>query len=265
MMTGLPVVKMSRRKILMGLAAGSVVPMVSACVENQALGRSQFITVSNDQLVQLADSTWRESLQQERLSRDSEANARVQRVGRRIADASRLSGYEWEFVVFEGDQANAWALPNGKVAVYTGMLDIMANDDQVATVVGHEVAHVAGQHAAERASQQQAAGLGTALAAVAIDGATEGDGAQQWAGILGAGLTFGVILPYSRRHELEADRIGVDYMDRAGYRPSQAIDFWSRMANQNQSGRNPAFLSTHPDPGSRISALREHIAQRGYA
>jgi predicted Zn-dependent protease len=264
-MTDLPVVTMSRRKILMGLAAGYVVPL-AACAENPALGRSQFMVVSDAQLAQMADQTWQDALSQERVSRDANRNAQVRRVGERIAGVSGLTQYDWEFVVFESEQANAWALPNGKVAMYTGMLDLMENDDQVATVVGHEVAHVAGRHAAERASQQMAAGLGTSLAAVAI-GATGrgGDNADMWAGVLGAGATFAVILPYSRSHELEADRIGVDYMDRAGYRPSQALDFWSRMAGRDQTGRPPVFLSTHPDPQNRIVQLRQHIQSRGYA
>lgn len=256
-------ISMNRRQILTGLATGSVVALAPGCAENAALGRSQLMLVSQDQIQQLSAVAWQESLQRERISRDPALNAQIQRVGQRITRASGIQR-EWEFVVFDSDQSNAWVLPNGKVAFYRGIMEEMENDDQVATVMGHEAAHIAGRHAAERASQQQAAGIGAGLAAVALDSA-DVENAGRWAAILGAGVTFGVILPYSRRHELEADAIGVDYMARAGYDPRQALRFWEAKAAQSQ-GRSavPEFASTHPSDATRIAALRRILADRNY-
>lgn len=257
------VIRMNRRQILTGLASGTVVAFAPGCVENPTLGRSQLILVSEEQIAQLSAQAWQQSLQRERVSRDPALNAQLQRVGRRIAQASGLA-YDWEFVVFDSDQENAWVLPGGKVAFYRGIMETMENDDQVATVMGHEAAHLAGRHAAERASQQQAAGIGLGLASVALD-AGDVENTAQWAAILGAGVTFGVLLPYSRRHELEADRFGVDYMVRAGYDPREALDFWTSKAAQ-QTGRRsvPEFASTHPSDETRIAALREYLVARNY-
>lgn len=257
------IVRMNRRQILQGLACGSVVAIAPGCTENTALGRSQLMLVSDSQIQQLSAQAWQQSLQRERISRDPALNAQLNRVGQRITRASGLN-YPWEFVVFDSDQQNAWVLPGGKVAFYRGILETMDNDDQVATVMGHEAAHLAGRHAAERASQQQAAGIGLGLASVALD-AGDVENTAQWAAILGAGVTFGVLLPYSRRHELEADRIGVDYMVRAGYNPREALDFWTSKAAEADSPRSvPEFASTHPSDATRIAALREYLAARNY-
>lgn len=256
-------VRMNRRQILQGLATGTVVAMVPGCVENPALGRSQLMLVSESQIAQLSAQAWQQSLKRERISRDPALNAQLQRVGERVSRASGLD-YDWEFVVFDSDQENAWVLPGGKVAFYRGIMETMDNDDQVATVMGHEAAHLAGRHAAERASQQQAAGIGLGLASVALD-AGDVENTAQWAAILGAGVTFGVLLPYSRQHELEADRIGVDYMARAGYQPREALTFWQSKAAQ-KTGRPsvPEFASTHPSDETRIAALRDYLAARNY-
>ena len=257
------VVSMSRRQLVRGLATGSVVAFAAGCAENTALGRSQLMLVSEEQIAQLSAQAWQQSLQRERISRDPQLNARVERVGARVTRASGLN-YPWEYVVFDSDQENAWVLPGGKVAFYRGILETMENDHQIATVMGHEAAHLAGRHAAERASQQQAAGIGLGLASVALD-AGDVENTAQWAAILGAGVTFGVILPYSRRHELEADRLGVEYMARAGYDPRQALRFWESKAAQS-AGRNatPEFASTHPSDATRIAALRQYLAEQNY-
>ena len=256
-------VKMSRREIIRGLAAGTVFPIAAGCAENAALGRSQLMLVSDEQVAQMSGQAWQEALQSEPISRDPELNARVRRVGDRIVRASGMTQYDWEYVVFDSDEQNAWTLPRGKVAFYRGILETMENDDQIATVMGHEAAHVAGRHAAERASQQMAAGVGLGLASVALEGA-DAENSQQWAGILGMGVTFGVLLPYSRRHELEADRIGVDYMMDARYDPRQALRFWQAKAAQNQR-QTIELMSTHPSDATRIAALEEHLRRRGYS
>ena len=257
----LPRVTLGRRELLMGLAAGTVVPLtVSGCATDGGVG--QFL-VSDQQIMQASQMAWQEALRENRVSRDPAMRRRVERVGQRIVPASGLTQYNWEFVVFENDQQNAWVLPNGKVAFYSGLLDIMDNDDQVATVMGHEVGHVRANHAAHRARQQTAAGLGLAVVGAGL-GAADVQNRELWAGVLGAGLTFGVLLPYSRQHELEADRLGVDYMNAARYRPSEALDFWRTMAARNR--RQPMeLMSTHPSNETRMSALEDHIRSRGYA
>ncbi len=257
---------MHRRELIMGLAAGSIVPLVGGCAENAALGRSQLMLVSDGQLAQLSDQAWQDSLQRERVLRDPSYTRRLQRVGERVVAASGQTHLDWEFVVFDSDTVNAWVLPNGKVGFYKGILDIMATDDHIATVMGHEVGHVAGRHSAERASQQMAAQMGVSLLASAI-GSTGSQYAQYSDDIgaaLGMGVTYGVILPYSREHEYEADRLGVDYMVAGRYDPRQAIDFWVAMSSTNEH-RSMEFASTHPSDDNRIAAMRQHIQARGYA
>jgi predicted Zn-dependent protease len=258
-----PRVTMGRREILLGLAAGTVVPLTAGC-ETTSGGFGEFL-VSDAQIQQASQASWSQALQRERVSRDPALRRRVERVGNRMVPVSGLTQYDWEFVVFESDTENAWVLPNGKVAFYRGLLDNMRNDDEIAVVMGHEIGHVRRNHAAQRARQQAAAGLGLAIVSVGL-GAAEVENADQWAGILGAGLTFGVLLPYSRQHEYEADQLGVDYMDGSGYRPSQAISFWEGMSRRSAGrSRPPAFLSTHPNDQQRMAALRQHIQARGYA
>ncbi len=269
----LPTVVMSRRQLISGLAAGSVAAFssagVSGCVTNEALGRRQLLLVSDQQLAQLAASSWTQALQQIPQTNDRALRRRVQGVGDRIVQAAdrrfpqqNLTQYNWEFAVFEDDTVNAWVMPGGKVGFHTGILDIMDNNDQIATVMGHEAGHVVGRHGAERYSQQMAAQGGMALANVAL-AASDVRYASTIAGVLGAGVTFGVILPYSRKHEYEADRLGADFMVGANYRAQEAVRFWDTMTQQ--SGQRPAeFMSTHPSDVNRIAAMQSYISGQGY-
>ncbi len=257
-----PRISMGRREILLGLAAGTVIPLTAGCETSDGFGQ---MLVSDQQIQQASSAAWAEALQRETVSRDPALRRRVERVGNRMVPVSGLSQYNWEFVVFDSDVENAWVLPNGKVAFYRGILDNMRNDDEVAVVMGHEIAHVRRNHAAQRARQQAAAGVGLAIVSAGL-GAAEVQNADRWAGIMGAGLTFGVLLPYSRQHEYEADQLGVDYMHGSGYRPSQSITFWEGMSARSQGrSRPPALLSTHPNDQQRMAALRQHIQARGYA
>ncbi len=251
-------VTLSRRQLVSGLAAGTVVAL-SGCVENPELGRRQLLLVSDDQLSQLAVGAWQQMRQQERVSRDPALNRRLATIGDRIVNASGLTNYNWEYTVFENDQVNAFVMPGGKVGFYTGILDIMANDSQVATVMGHEVGHVAGRHAAERYSQSAVANLGVQAVSAGLQ-AGDVSYAREIAGVLGAGVTFGIILPYSRQHEFEADRLGVRYMDAARYDPREALTFWQGMSARHQSNRL-AFMSTHPSDENRIAAMQQQIAR----
>ncbi len=248
-------VVMDRRDVLAGLAAGTVVAL-SGCVQNPNLGRSQFILVSDEQLAAMSQNAWSEIRQTERFSRDRGTNRKVEQIGARIVDAANVGDRNWEFHVIDNDTVNAFVMPGGQVAFYQGILDIMENDDQIATVMGHEVGHVVGRHAAERASQQIAAGVGLTVANIAIAQSDIGY-RNEISAILGAGVTFGVILPYSRQHEFEADRLGVTYMNAANYRPREALAFWETMAAEG--GNTVDFMSTHPSDSRRINAMQQHI------
>ncbi|MEE2527175.1 M48 family metallopeptidase [Hyphobacterium sp. HN65] len=255
-------ISMNRRDIVLGLAAGSIIP-VSGCAQNDALGRSQLQLVSQNQLMSLSQQAWTDALQRERVLRDPGYNRRLQRVGANMVSSTGMTDLDWEFVVIDSDQVNAWVLPNGKVAFYRGILDIMEEDGHIATVMGHEMGHVAGRHAAERASQQRASQIGLQIAGALLQ--QQGvNFDQNMAAALGAGVTYGVILPYSRQHEFEADRLGVDYMVGAGYEPHQAIDFWLAMSTLHQDA-SFEFMSTHPSDEARVDAMRAHIASRGYS
>lgn len=265
-------VKMDRRELLTGLAAGTVVPiMASGCSTNAALDRQQIMLVSDGQLAQLAAGSWRQALSQTRQTRDYGKRRRVEQVGTRIVDAADkqfpargLTKQNWEFAVFDEDTINAWVMPGGKVGFYTGILDIMSNDDQVATVMGHEVGHVVGRHAAERMSQQLVGTGVIAVGNIALD-RYDVKHKRELGALLGAGVTFGYVLPYSRLHEYEADRLGVDFMNGGSYRPPEALTFWQNMMRKNQGRARPLeWMSTHPSDGNRIARMRSHIASKGY-
>src|SRR5687767_5083410 len=172
---------------------------------------------------------YRDVLQKSRVSTDPALNAQVTRVGQRIAQATGRTDYQWEFKVIEDKQVNAFCLPGGKVAVYTGILPIARDDAGLAAVLGHEVAHAVARHGGERVSQALLVQTGLAATQVAL---SRGDPrtVQMVAALLGAGATVGLILPWSRAQESEADRLGLTYMAKAGYHPQAARDFWVRMA-----------------------------------
>ena len=249
-------VRMTRRQLVQGLAAGSVVAL-SGCVNNPHLGRDQLMLISDQQLAAMSGATWQKVTQEYRPVRGGSMARAVDRVGQRIVSASGLSANRnWQFTLLDSDQVNAFVLPGGQVAFFEGITKKFDNESQMATVMGHEVGHVAGQHAAERASQQLVAGLGMTVAQVAI-ASTDSRYASEIAGVLGAGVTFGFILPYSRQHEYEADALGLRYMARSGYEPRESVNFWRNMMG---SGPQVAeFMSTHPSDRNRISALNQQI------
>lgn len=204
-----------------------------------------------------------EMRQSEPVSSDPRTNERVQRVGRRIAAAvgDALPGAQWEFVVFESKDLNAFALPGGKVGVYTGLLRLMESDDELATVMGHEIAHVTARHGAERMTEALAIAAGGAIAGVAAEKYAK-DRKDAFLMAYGLGATTLVALPHSRRGESEADYIGLRYAAKAGYDPRAAITFWQKMSLQKQQaggGKLPAFLSTHPSDAQRIADLQQQV------
>jgi hypothetical protein len=194
-------------------------------------------------------------------TKEESANAKaaiemVDRVSNRIIDAAELRGkYSWQTVVVKSKVPNAFVLPNGKIVVFSGLLPVAKTEAGLAAVLGHEVAHVTARHGAERVSQVLLADIAVTAASVALVAANVQGGAAMGAA-LGVGAHFGVLLPYSRTHESEADRIGLIYMARAGYNPSEAIGLWQRMAAAG-TGNSWEFLSTHPSPATRQVQIAE--------
>lgn len=232
---------------------------LSGCETNDALGRSQLILFDEASLEQSALSAWQEQLKTAKVSADPQMNARVRAVGARIVAAAGMGDRQWEYVVFQDDQPNAFVIPGNKVGVNSGLFKVVKNDDQLAAVLGHETGHVIARHAAERASQQTAAGVVLQAATSATSGKTQ----QAVANYGGLGAQLGFLLPYSRKHESEADRIGVDLMVKAGYRPSESIVLWQNMMTVGKNAP-PEFLSTHPSDQTRINDLKAYIAAKGY-
>ena len=231
---------------------------VGACAYNESLGRNQFLIVDDSALIQQSNAAWAETLKTQKVSTNAAQNERVRRVGGRVVQAAGLAGRNWDYAVFDDASPNAFVLPSGQIGVTTGLLKVVQNDDQLATVLGHEVGHVVARHAAERYSTQSTTGL--VLGAVQ---GRAGDYSQAVGAIGGLGAQLGLLLPFSRNHELEADRLGVDYVAAAGYKPSESIALWRLMAQQRQSG-TPEFASTHPSDQTRITALQQYIASRGW-
>jgi predicted Zn-dependent protease len=197
--------------------------------------------------------------QEQKVSNDRNAQRYVQCVTNAITGQLQADAAGWEVVVFEDDSANAFALPGKKIGVHTGLLALAENQDQLASVVAHEIGHVLSRHGAERVSQQFAAG--TAMQMIdAYVGQNSPESSKLAMALLGLGTQVGVLLPYNRLQESEADIIGLDLMARAGFDPRQAIDLWENMSSQGAS-RPPEFLSTHPAPASRIRELRERMPQ----
>lgn len=254
--------RLPRRDLIRGLAAGTILVAAPGCSTNPETGRNQLMLVNDGALASMALDAWREEKSKTPIYQDRAANDRLRRVGERIAVAANRPNDPWEFVVFNKPDKNAFVLPGGKVGFYKGLLDLTENDDQIATVLGHEVGHVTGRHAAERYSLQmsgQLAMLGAQAATRNASADTRNAGMQA----LGLGLMLGVVLPYSRDHESEADRLGLNYMHAAGYNPRQAVTFWQRMS-QSGGPRQPEFLSTHPEPANRIRAIQTYIINQGW-
>jgi predicted Zn-dependent protease len=239
--------------------------VLGGCATAPETGRSQLLLVDSSQEAQLGLKAFEEIKAEKPVSRDADKKAQLQSVGRRIARVARLPDARWEFVLFDDPkQPNAFALPGGKVGVYTGILPITQNEAGLAAVVAHEVAHVSARHGAERMSQGIAVQLGGTLLSAALGtsgyGGVTRDLAMQ---AYGLGTQVGLLLPYSRTQELEADRIGLLYMARAGFDPREAVAFWKRFQayNAKRGGRPPEFLSTHPLDNNRIAKLQEFLPQ----
>ncbi len=275
-----PRIKMSRRGLIKGLASGTVVPLVVGCSTNPVTGASQLILpgFDNASLAAMSSAAWSDMKSQTPQTSDSRLRNRVLNVWDRTArgrttaltdiynQSSHYTPSEWEVAVFDTDDVNAFVMPGQQVGVYRGITELTENDDQLASVLGHEAGHIDGRHSAARASAQTAAQLTMVAGSIAI---AQSDELKQYGSTIvalgGAALQFGVLLPYSRQHELEADKLGVDYMHKAGYDVTQAPRLWELMDKRSAGNRPPEFMSTHPDPGRRRQELINFINARGYA
>lgn len=258
-------------KSILNLAVyGFLVIFIISCSKVPITGRKQLIIIPDGQLYPASFGQYSDFMKTAKLSTNATQSQLVKKVGNNIKNAvetylkekklsDRLSDYKWEFNLVEDPTANAWCMPGGKVAVYTGILPITQTEAGLAVVMGHEIAHAIAEHGGERMSQSMIQQLG----GVALNVALKEKSAQTqslWMAAYGAGSQVGVMLPFSRLHETEADKLGLIFMSIAGYNPSEAIAFWQRMS-QNSTGKPPEFLSTHPSDNTRINDLKKYLPE----
>lgn len=251
--------------------------LLIACTTVPLTGRKQTNFVSDVEMQQMADKSYKDFLSDTgtKLISNTAQSKKVKDIGNKIKNAvtiymnqngfsDQIAGYQWEFNLIQSKEVNAWCMPGGKVAVYTGILPVTQTDAGLATVMGHEIAHAIARHANERYSQAMLAqGLGALIGSAATKSQQSYDVFQK---VFGIGAQTGVLLPNSRKQESEADRLGLTFMAMAGYQPELAVDFWQRMAAQAKSGSQPAFLSTHPSDEKRIEDIKKYLpeAQKYY-
>lgn len=232
--------------------------LLTACATSPT-GRQQLLLVSGEQMQEMGVTAFQQMKQEMPVSKNRQVNRYVTCVADAVtSQLPAKAQQQWEVVVFEEDSANAFALPGGKIGVHTGLLEVAENQDQLAAVIAHEVAHVLAQHSAERVSQQFATQAGLDLVGAMTGGDTETK--KQLLGLLGVGAQFGILLPYSRTQESEADIYGLELMAKAGFDPRASVELWQNMkASGGQTP--PEILSTHPAPDTRIQDLRNRIPQ----
>jgi predicted Zn-dependent protease len=231
------------------------------CTSAPVTQRRQLLVMSEDKENAMGLTAYQEVLKEETLTKNEAAAAMVRRVGERIAAVAHRPDFQWEFNLIDSPTQNAFCLPGGKVAVYTGILPVCQNEAGLAVVMSHEVAHAIARHGGERMSHQTV--QNTAKDALKYVMREKPEDTQKIVlAAYGAGAQYGAILPYSRKHEMEADHIGVMLMSKAGYDPSEAPEFWERFAGEKQEGATPMeFLSTHPSDARRSAALRELLPE----
>jgi len=237
---------------------------VLSCTTVPVTGRKELNLVGEGTMNQLGAQTYTQEISKAKPSTDANATAMVQRVAKRIADAAEANfhpGYQWQATLLDDPKTvNAWCLPGGKIAVYSGILPLTQDETGLAVVLGHETAHALAHHGAERMSRQTIMQLGESGVLAAV-GAAKPQAVQAVGAALGIGSQVGVELPFSRSQESEADHIGLVLMAKAGYDPEKAIDFWQRMAAYGQGKAPPAFLSDHPSDKDRIEAIKKEMPE----
>jgi len=249
------------------MVAGLLVLLASAvsvswfgCRNTPVTGRKQLLIIPESQEIQMGIQAYEKVVSTENPSQDEQLAAMVDRVGQRLASVAGRPNYEWEFRLIDSPAQNAFALPGGKVAIYEGILPVCKNEAGLAVVMSHEIAHALARHGGERMSQEAITGGIERAIGVATENQQERD-KELILTVYGAASTYGVLLPYSRQHESEADQIGMMLMARAGYDPREAPQFWERFANSQRGEKTPEFLSTHPADERRASDLHNLLPE----
>jgi len=235
--------------------------VISACTTTPVSNRSALILIPKSQEISLGIQSNKQILKKEKESENKQLNQIIRRVGQRIASVSDMPKLEWEIKLIDSDQKNAFALPGGKIAIYTGILSVAKNEAGLATVMSHEIAHVIARHGAQRMTQQmllQGAMIGAGLS---MKNSTQKNIVLS---ALGVGVLYGFTLPFSRLHESEADQIGLIYMAKAGYDPNEPINFWQRFGQVKGGKGGPEWASTHPADVTRIQGLRSYLSRAKY-
>jgi metalloendopeptidase OMA1, mitochondrial len=233
--------------IVLGLMLSATA--LAGCSTAPVTGRQQLVLMSDSEAASMGRDAYRDILQKQGISSNKEQTAMVKRVGERITTKNALPGQHWEFNLINDDTPNAFALPGGYVGVNTGLFQVVKTEDQLAAVMGHEIGHVIARHPEERISREALVGTGAAVL---------GTAAPDLANIASSAATLGLILPFSREQETEADVIGLNYMAHAGYDPRAAVQVWQNFESVG-GPQGPAFLSTHPSHGDRIARLQKEM------
>ena len=244
--------------------------LLAGCSSVPLTGRKQVLLVSDQEVLSSSLTQYNDYIKTATKSNNAKQSAMVTRVGQKIAAAteqylrqngleSEVKNFAWEFNLVKDQQLNAFCMPGGKIVVYEGLLGIVSSDDELAVVVGHEVAHAVAKHSNERMSQQLMAQYGAAILGQAVS--NRSTAVQQLAtSVYGIGAQYGVMLPFSRKHESEADYMGLVFMTMAGYNPDVAVGFWQKMS-AGGSGSVPEFMSTHPSDATRIAEIKKWLPE----
>jgi len=258
--------KKSKIAFLIGILA-----LIISCATNPFTGKKTLNFVSNSELFPSSFQQYGTFIKENKVITGTADAKRVESVGVKIkaaaerwltanGQAAYLKDYQWEYRLIDSKEVNAWCMPGGKIVVYSGILPITKDEAGLATVMGHEVSHALANHGAQRMSAAQLQQIGAIGVAVAT-GNQSADKQQMWQQYYGIGSQVGVMLPFSRSHESEADKIGLTLMAIAGYNPEQAIAFWERMAANSGGNNSPEFLSTHPADATRIANLKKLVPE----
>jgi len=231
--------------------------ILAGCQTVPYSGRNQLLITSRAEENKLGLDAWKEVKTEEVISQNKAYTEAVRRIGINIAAVAEQPDFEWEFVLFESKEANAFCLPGGKVGVYRGLLEYTSNDAELAAVIGHEIGHAIARHGGERMSQELIASIGMMAVSVATKGQTQAAAMVAY----GLGSQYGVLLPYSRAHEYEADYIGLLLMAKAGYDPSAAVSFWQKFSQVSKDSSISEFFSTHPMSSKRIENMNEKLPE----
>ncbi len=253
------------------LIAIGFIALAVACATNPITGKKTLNFVSNSQLFPSAFQQYSTFLRENKVVTGTADARRVEDIGIKIKNAAQkyvqsighpeyLNGYQWEYKLVDDKAINAWCMPGGKIVVYTGILPVTLNDAGLATVMGHEVAHALANHGAQRMSAAQLQQIGAVGVAVATGNQSQ-ERQQMWQQYFGMGSQLGIMLPFSRNHETEADKIGVMLMAIAGYNPDESTKFWGRMSQKSNGQAPPEFMSTHPSDATRMANLQTFIPE----